>query len=251
MSIIEQAKKALKEAFMSEKLPLATDMPTIKTLKAISERHTLSSLLPYERYDEESQVYYNSDTYGFMVYCSPSTGLVDENLNVLEGLFKNLYPENTQIQISIISDSNIEHVLDYWAEARTHSMNPKNNDIFKIMADNRVTHLKKGKWQSLIDAQPYILRNYHLVVTVTMPYESGKTTVDEMDIEKLKRLKGMFVSTLSTAKIPAKNFEPAHFISILNGILNPSFDEQPAIEYDDNNFIRNSFFTVKKIINRD
>jgi conjugal transfer ATP-binding protein TraC len=245
MKIINQHKSIVKEAVLSERMPSPDDMPTKKTLQAMSDRYTLSSVLPYERYDEGHELYYNTDTYGFMVYCSPSTGLVSEDLTVLEGIFKTIYPENASIQISLISDSNIEPILDHWADGRTKSINLENDEIFRILAANRIEHLKKGKWKSLIEAQPYILRNYHLIVTLTLPYEKGENQATPTDVEKLQRLKGAFISTLSTAKIPAKNFTPNHFINIMNGILNPSTKIQPHLEYDEDNLIAN------QIVSRD
>lgn len=256
MSIFEKFAGKIKNVLMSDNLPTGDDLPTISTLKAVSDRYTLSSILPYERYDEKSQIYYNTDTYGFMVYCAPSTGLVSENISVLSGLFKTVHPTGTLIQVSIISDSNIEYILDNWKAARGHSQdayhahagNPElqkqisdNDAMFKLLASNRVAHLKHGKWDTRIPDQPYILRNYHLIITYSKPYDSTYDPKNieafQPEIDRMQRTKGAMISTLATARIPAKNFAPSHFINIMNGILNPKQGEQPALEYDEDNFI--------------
>lgn len=267
MNILDSIAGKIKNVLISDKLPTGDDIPTIATLKAVSDRYTLSSILPYERYDEQSQIYYNTDTYGFMIYCAPSTGLVSENIAVLNGIFKSIHPTGTHIQVSIISDSNIEYILDNWKEARGHSEEAvkdnlqadaerqkqvKDNDaMFKLLASNRVAHLKDGKWNTKIQSQPYILRNYHLIITYSRPYDKtfDPTNIEAFapEIERMQRTKGAMISTLATAKIPAKNFHPNHFINIMNGIFNPKLGEQPPLHYDEENFLNEQLVSAETV----
>jgi conjugal transfer ATP-binding protein TraC len=112
---IHSVKNAIKALVKHDDLPTGKDIPTVQTINALNDRYSFSSLLPYERYDEDTGVYFNKDTLGFMLHCAPSTGLVNENIAVLNGIFRNIYTPETTIQINIISDSNIEYILKNWA----------------------------------------------------------------------------------------------------------------------------------------
>nr|EKV6896351.1 TraC family protein [Acinetobacter baumannii] len=80
-------KSKLKELISHDNLPSGDEVPSYQTLKAFNERYTFSSLLAYERYDEKDKIYFNKDTVGIMLHCPPSTGLVNENIAVLNGIF--------------------------------------------------------------------------------------------------------------------------------------------------------------------
>ena len=208
MMNLNSLKNKIKTLVTNDVLPSGDDIPTVQTIKAFSERYTLSSLLPYERFDESTGIYFNKDTVGIMLHCSPSTGLVNENIAVLNGIFRAMYSPDTTIQINIISDSNIEYILRSWAVDGS-SNEVKNSEMYEYLAASRYAHLVKGKWNPLVAEQPFILRNLHLVVSIFQPYPKGydATNIEsfQSEIERIKRNRSSLISTLASAKIPAKN----------------------------------------------
>lgn len=248
---IHSIKNSIKALVKHDDLPTGKDIPTVQTIKALNDRYSFSSLLPYERYDEETGVYFNKDTIGFMLHCAPSTGLVNENIAVLNGIFRNIYTPDTTIQINIISDSNIEYILNNWA-VEGASPDVKNHDMYQYLAASRYEHLVKGKWSPLVSDQPFLLRNMHLVVSIFQPYPKGynaeNITDYDAEIERITRSRSKLISTLSSAKIPSKNMEPSHFINLLNGFINPDQNEQPILEYNENEFICNQIVSSETVI---
>ena len=213
--------------------------PTIAAMKAFSERYSLASLLPYEAYDDETGLYYNRDTVGFMLYANPGTGLSPTELKTLNGFFNQAHKPDTTIQISIISDPNVEPILNRWKETKKNADDQSIAAIFDILAKNRVDYMSGGKWNSLFTDQSFLLRNMHLVISYTMPIPKGMkpTDVSDDDVERLVRTRESTIGTLRSSKIHSQNMEPDLFINIMNGLLNPSKDPQSRLHYDDNNLL--------------
>lgn len=216
------------------------DIPSIKVAKELSSRYTVASLLPYESFDEESQLYYNKDTVGFMLYASPATGLSPTDLKILNGLFSQVHKPETCIQVSLYADANTEPVLSEWQKARGSNVaDPSNEAMFKLMAEKRVSYLKQGKWDSLFSDQPFLIRNFHLIISYTIPVPKGMDTVDlsKADVDFLMRKQEAIKGVLRSAKIHSKTLSPELFINLMNGLLNPSRSKQPVLHYDENRLI--------------
>ena len=232
-------KQKINALLLSDDLPEQNQAPTRALLRAFSDRYGMSDVLPYESYDEQTEIYYNDDTAGFMLYCMPSTGLAEKDLSALYGVFKGQYPENSSVQVTLVSDSNIEGILDNWAAAKDKAELRESREMLRFLAKKRVDFLKKGKWESVVDGQPYILRNYHLIVSFTIPTDKMGSDLPREEIDRIGRVKKNFISSLGSAGLPAMNLEPGHFLDIMNAILNPSHEKQPVLEYDENNLIKN------------
>lgn len=215
------------------------ETPTLAVMKSFSERYSLASILPYEAYDKETGIFYNRDTVGFMLYSNPGTGLSPIELKTLNGFLNQSHKADTTIQISIIADPNVEPILSRWAEAKGHATDKSLADIFETLANNRVDYMRDGKWNSLFTDQAFLLRNFHLVVSYTIPIPKGlmATEIADDDIDRLVRTREATIGTLRSAKIYAQPMSPDLFINIMNGLLNPSKSLQPRLYYDENNLI--------------
>jgi conjugal transfer ATP-binding protein TraC len=213
-------------------------IPSLKELQKLLDRKKLSSLLPYESYDEENGIYYNKDNVGIMLLARPATGLNVTDLKILNGLFSQSYKPQTSIQISLISDTNIEPILENWAQYKKNCANSKNNEIFDLMSSNRVDFFKKGKWKTLLNDQPYLVKNYHLIISITVPFQNSNSEQISNELnDELKRIRTSITGTLRSARIYADLLKPEVFINLMNGILNPSTKVQPRIKYDENQLI--------------
>jgi len=217
------------------------DAPTIAAIKSFSERYGLASILPYEAYDEETAIYYNRDTVGFMLYASPGTSVSPTELKILNGFFNQPHKAEATIQISLIADPNVEPILNRWADKKSNVADSSLAEIFETLATNRVEYMASGKWDSLLTDQPFLLRNFHLVISYSIPILRGLTANDipEDDIDNLTRVRDSTIGLLRSAKIYAQNMKPERFINMMNGMLNPSREPQTHLHYDDNNLINN------------
>jgi len=218
---------------------LHENMPSIEALKSLAEAQPLSNLLPYEAYDDEQGFFYNRDTIGFILYAAPSTGLGAQSLRTLNGFFNQAHKTGTTIQISAIGDPNIEPILNRWSSTKEAAVDQALKDVFRLMAENRVNYLKKGKWDSLFSDQNFLLRNFHLLISYSVPIPKGMKSVDysEDDLKELNSVRETTKATLRSAGITSSNIDPELFINLMNGILNPSYEQQPFLRYDPENLI--------------
>lgn len=237
-----KVQSSIKEALLNDippgySLKRGNVIPTIKALRQLSERHTLSSLLPYESYESDTEIYYNVDSLGFMLIASPATALSLEEIKTLNGFFTQEHKAGTTIQISMMTDTNCEPILDEWQNTKKGA--DKNAHIFDILAKNRADYFKKGKWASLFKDESLLVRNFHLVISYTYPAPNGVSPHDlgQDVIDLLNRTRLSMQSSLRSARITSENLDPERFINIMNGFLNPLADRQPSLEYNDNELI--------------
>lgn len=210
------------------------EAPSMQDLSSFLNKYPLSSILPYEAYDESSQIYFNRDSVGFVLDAMPATCLSLQDLKILNGIFSQNHRPNTCIQVSMISDTNFGPTLEAWKDLKGNST--QNADFFNFMAQNRVRHLKKGRWNSLFDDQPFIVKDFKLVISYTLPLDDNENSLKE-DVEFLKRMRSSTIGLLKSAKIPAKNMEVEDFINLLWGVLNPLDGDHARVQYDKNNLI--------------
>lgn len=230
----------LKESLINDRPPGLKldigDMPTIQESKKLSELYKLSGFLPYESYDADSDMYFNKDSVGFVLDCMPSTGLTEQNLNVLNGIFCMQHPADATIQVTLYADPNVENLYDVWRQNKQMCANKDVSEIFSLLADNRIEYYKKGKWGSLFSDQSVLPKTYHLIVSYSAPVPIGQSACDisKNSMDLLLRLRESMQGALLSSGIPSVRMQPAKLINIMNGFLNPSAERQPYLQYDEN-----------------
>ena len=238
----EKIKHSIRGALLDDTPPSQKHkglIPSLGEIKALCERYPISSLLPYESYDPVSELYFNLDTVGFMVIAAPATGLEPKDLNVLNGFLNANHAPEANIQISLISDPNIEPILNAWEQHKKISQVPEHQDIFNVLTKNRVNYLSQAKWDSLFSDQNYLLKNYHLIVSYTQPVPKGTKPVDshEDEIDRLNRMKNTLLGTLKSTRIPCENLDPENFINVLRPFLEPHSTPLKQTYYDENELL--------------
>lgn len=246
VSLIEQMQSlkqrltdGLKSALLSDVPPgLAwqngTALPTVAEFAALSERYSLASILPYEAYDPDHELYYNHDTVGFMLYTNPATGLGVNELKILNQFFVQAHRSDALIQISLIADTNIDPLLRPWASLKHNSANTPNHDIFTLLAQNRLDYLLKGKWESLFDDQAFLVRNFHLIISYTI---NGTCHLSEDDLGYLLKTREAIQGTLRSARMDSVTLRPDPFLNIMSSMLNPTHAPRPTLTYDPENLL--------------
>ena len=246
VSLIEQIQSfkqrltdGLKSALLSDVPPgLAwqngTALPTVAEFSALSERYSLATILPYEAYDPETELYYNHDTVGFMLYTNPATGLGVNELKILNQFFVQAHRSDALIQISLIADNNIDPLLRPWASLKNNSANTPNHEIFTLLAKNRLDYLLKGKWDSLFEDQAFLVRNFHLIISYTI---NGTCNLSEDDLSYLLKTREAIQGTLRSARMESVTLRPDPFLNIMSSILNPTDAPRPTLTYDPDNLL--------------
>lgn len=209
--------------------------PTLEEVEAAGATGSITALLNYRRYDAERKLYHNLDSVGFVVYAQPAAGLDETQIRTLEGIFTNQYRPGTIIQVSLIADPNVAGILDRWAAVRGHDKRVKNRDVFQFLARRRVKFLEHGAWKSLFPDEYVLIRDYHLVISVCLPFKKGQTELPQVEIDELQRHQDAVIGILRSANMSGSTMAPRHLLNLVGDLLRPSLDPEERrqpVDYD-------------------
>lgn len=206
--------------------------PSVHATKALADVHRLSDLLPYETYDAEQGLFCNDDAVGFVIEITPATGLDDNQLRVLSGLFTQVMLPNTLLQISLYASPDIFPVLERWQSLRAQA-----NPAFQFLAERRIDYLRSGNWQSLLSDQPMLLRNFRVFLTVSRPFMHTHTG-GIGDVGWLQRLREAIKGMLASASLGVRDVDAQGFINLLDTILNPARERRIPIAWNESRLLR-------------
>lgn len=198
--------------------------PTLRETARIASARALSSLLPYESYDADQQLWWNQDSVAFLLEATPAVGLDRSALNTLSGLLTQGLKENTVVQIALYSDPNVQPLLTHWQQTRKGRAGDR-SEVFETLAAKRADYLTGGNWSSLFTDQPFVLKDWRLFISVARPIPASGT--DQADLEWLQRTREAFKGLLASAKLNAWELAPDAFVRLLDTLLNP----QPGARY--------------------
>lgn len=237
------------DALLRDSLP-----PSIARVSEFLKVHRFSDLLPYERFDATTGVFENDDSYGFVLDGLPLSGASESVATMLGNLFNNqTLPEDAGIQVMLWGGPHILPRLAQWADRRladadiaqrsAAAFRPVRNDnIYRRIARRRVEYLLRGAHRSLFRSQPFLVRDFRLVVSVTVPTVKGGNAggIDPQGLTKLLDARDGMASLLSTAGIASRVMDADGLINLLDEILNPVAGQQrrAALNWDDGRLLK-------------
>ena len=208
--------------------------PSLRTARRLTEQHRLASLLPYERFDPETQLFFNDDSVGFMLEATPAVGLGENQLKVLSGLFTQGLKPGTSVQILLYASPDTLPLLEHWAKARRTISGE--DAVFEFLASKRVDYLRKGNWRSLFSDQPMLVRDFRLFVTVVRPVTKGAGAGTEN--QWLLRTREAIQGILSSAGLPSRRVDADGFVNLLNTVLNPARERRAPLHWEDDRLLK-------------
>jgi conjugal transfer ATP-binding protein TraC len=204
------------------------------------DRGSFADWLPYDAWDDESEVFINLDSIGFCLEVAPQTGADQQMASLLQGLFKGLR-KDTCIQIHMFPSPHILEQLKQFAEIRVEDddadkkliargRRARNDNIFRVMARRRVEHLLKGAHQSLADGMHVLVRDFRCVVSVTV----AGSIDDKSQLDYLVSLRESISTSLRIADFPNWSWTPDDLINWCADLLNPNrlLDNPKPLAYD-------------------
>lgn len=203
----------------------------------------ISNWLPYRSYRPHDQVFINRDSLGFVLEAVPQTGADASIVERLKGLYTRL-PTDSTLQISLFASPNVVNQLRDYANLREMDKDAatkadqrggrpaRNENVFRQMARRRFAHFARGAREPLIEGTGFLVRDYRLFISVTVP-----GTVEDMGtLDHLIDVREGVKSTLEAARFPNRSLSAADLISLVSEMLNPAklrSGTKVAVEYDD------------------
>lgn len=192
------------------------ESPTLAKINEFLQTYALTTLLPYEAYDDESGLYYNRASIGFVLEASPLSGATEETITILNGLIADSLPTGATLQVLLWSSPKIGNPLEAWRAERIH-----HGPMFEMLANQRVRYLEKGAFCSLIKNDAFLVRNFRLLFSVVMPANVNVK-------EELITFRDQLLSTCKSASINSQALSIDGFLSVLRDLINPNSEAQES-----------------------
>lgn len=206
-----------------------------ESIFGVAQKSSLSALFSYRRYDEDKQLYFNADSVGFIIYAAPTAGLTEEMLRTLEGVFTNSYRAGTVIQVSLMADSNVNDILDRWASVRGADPKIPNREVFRELAHRRVKYLEQAAWKSLFSDEYVLVRDYHLFITVALPFKKGQEELTRLELDEMVRHRAAVIGILRSAGMIGEVVSPPYLLNKIGDLFRPMMkptDRREPVSYD-------------------
>lgn len=184
------------------------------------KRESLGDYLPYIA--EESGVFINKNSSGFVLKAVPVLGCDDVMEQKLHALFKNELPPGSNIQFMLIASPKVADLLSYWQKA--HS---KGDQIFRELADKRVKYF--SKLAITPKEEELIVRNFVLLISVSIP----KSSLNPVQMNELNDLKLRITALFNSINMQCKSLDAPRLLQELHPMFNPNSQiNYPEINYN-------------------
>lgn len=194
--------------------------PTGKTMASFFETYPLSSILPYETYDPESGLYLNKRSAGFVLEASPLTGANEEMVKILASLLADTLPTGCDVHCLLRATPTIGAHLDRWRATRE-----KSGALLKAQAAYRHDYLTQGAFHSLSEAHSFLLRDFRLLLSVSLPARAQKTQALS---EQLIQLRDDVTAACRSLPLFVQPVPVASFIATVRDHMYPRSHTQPT-----------------------
>jgi conjugal transfer ATP-binding protein TraC len=188
----------------------------------------IASLLPYQWFDEKSQIFVNQNSIGFILEGNPIVGANDGVIESLSSIFTDGILEGCSIQFINWSSPKIGDFFDAWQKHRDEQ-----GGVYKKLAEERIKYFSKANHQSIFDSSFYTLKNFKLIIAVSIPFRdrnsgsiknifknnnNGEDLVNL--IIELCGFRDKLKTSLTTAGIDSVIYKPQELINFLDEIIN-------------------------------
>lgn len=179
------------------------------SVAAYFDHHFIAKLLPYETFDPETGLFINKKSIGFILETSPLIGSSEEIENILSSIITDIFPPNADLQFLLIASPKVGNALDAFEEARSGS------EMFAWLAKKRTDYLKKGAFDSISRNQSLMIRNFRLLISVSMPAAH--------DVEgALIGLREDLESSLQSINMRSARLDAPAFLSTVSDLITPT-----------------------------
>lgn len=187
----------------------------------------------------EGDVPQKVDGIGFCLEMTPQTGATPDMADLLTTIFTYL-PKGSGVQWSLIATPLIDRFLDSYVGVRldpataTTKEERERRELFRALAERQAEHFRKGATDPLVPNQPYLLRDFRIVMSVVIP---ANTYDDDDFLDEIESIRETCATTLKTYYQYDRDWGPEDLINWCAVVLNPQETilkrNAPHINYDE------------------
>jgi conjugal transfer ATP-binding protein TraC len=211
----------------------------------------VAELLPYTGWIPDERLFILEgekpdvvEALGFCLEMMPQTGAIPEMADLMATIFSYL-PTNSSVQWTLTATPLIgDYIADFLATrvdpATVHDPSLRESaELYSELAKKQAEHYVAGTTKSLVVNAPYLLRNFRIVMSVTIPASSATDT--EL-LREISSIRETCITTLKTYYQYRQEFGPEELIQWCAILLNPQATilnaELPPMGYDTGRPIR-------------
>lgn len=161
---------------LGERMSQLLGEPQIDSGHSTPSGDALAKLLPWQAYDEESRIFINKDSVGFVIEAIPLVGSGQAAAKEIASIFQELLEEGESLQCLLWADHRISPFLHRWEKARSHS-----EEIYQEIARKR-SHF----FQNSSSVHPRLFRT---IFSLSMQAKCDAVTLKKLSEKKEKILK--------------------------------------------------------------
>ncbi|WP_199635043.1 type IV secretion system protein TraC (plasmid) [Serratia sp. PAMC26656] len=175
----------------------------------------LSSVLPYRDYDEESGLFINAGSIGFVLEALPLAGANEQVVLTLESLLRTKLPRGIALSVHLMASKRVGDLVESglrdfsWSGKDANKFNAITRAYYLMAAADRFS-LPPG-----VD-MPLTLRNYRVFISYCVKSKRHNKAL----ITELENLVKVLRASLMGAKIPTQSLNAADFINVVGEIIN-------------------------------
>lgn len=213
--------------------PVSETPLTIQQALMLTERNRFTDLFSYRDFDSETNLCYLDEgekiAVGFVLGINPviSAGLDTENQ--IEAVI-NACPEDTILQFSILSSTQIEGYLDAWSNAR--SENCTNPLLLQIAQRRKTFMLATATGPSMLPQARLHPRMTQHYLSVRIPYKGEMSDKVELELftKSMLDLRSTIQGALTGASISSEVLNEEQLKFMLRELLNPHIEPTDRID---------------------
>lgn len=200
-----------------------TSNETAKLLSGL-DYPNICDLLPIVGYDNDSELFYNQNSLGFIIEAQPLIGANELIVEGLDRVFQNNIPREQPIQILMLSSQAVKEKIEYglkdfsWQGYKAEEC----NDLTKAFYFDGAQNKFKNKADHSLS-----LRDYRLFFIYALPTKK----VNENNLMKVKEVRRSLLSSLNSNNIYCNTMNINLFCSLMREIVN--FEYGRLSEYSD------------------
>ncbi len=183
-------------------------------LKGLFDIPQLTSMLPYATFDEETDLFYNTDSLGFVIETEPLSGASLDIQTQIQNFFNTVMPAESALQVILYADPYIGDFMDRYQKTRGQGSGQgvikTSFPILQEMVAKRSEFFESLAYGS--DYSPFTVRNFRVFWAFTIGSQGTRAS-------EVITVREQLMSTLSMIGLNPYLWKPEDLLTTIDSIL--------------------------------